>query len=291
MISERNIRTVVTWVVAVIAGLASFYVTRGLESKRVTSGQQCMRNWLGFSGKQDEAILQSDPHFDTDAAGLSLAFVQSRQNLARLLDIPSSRDDEIMAQVEKVIGANHDLIKRVVEHILAVRSHLSPEQSQQLMRLCGDIIRGMGARGRLGGGGGGGYGQGRGSGRGPGAYGQGLGRGQGRRRRQHGQLTQSIALDPDQMQIAGELDSSFEAESAQLAATVEERHEQFALLLETSSAGDDAIWQGLERLLEARTELERRTVRYLLLIRPHLSPEQQKVLVGLCAQCGRFPEN
>ena len=43
----------------------------------------------------------------------------------------------------------------------------------------------------------------------------------------------------------------------------------------------------LEKLLEVRAQLERLTSRHVLLIRPLLSPEQQKILVGLCAKCGR----
>ena len=304
MISERNIKTVVTWLFAGMAGLSSFYITRSLESKRVPSGQRCMQNWLDFTGEQEKAVLQSDPHFDTEAAELSLTFIQERQQLAHLLDTPISSNDQVMVQVEKVIGANHDLIKRVVEYILAVRGHLSPVQSQQLMRFCSDTIRGMGARGHLGGGGG--YGQGRGSGHGPGSSGQGLsgqgssgqgssgqgsGRGQGRRRRQYGQLTHNIELDQEQMRIAGQLDPMFETDSAELAATVKTGHEQFALLLETASVSDNEIRQELENLLEARTQLEQRTARHVLLIRPYLLPEQQKVLVGLSAQCGRTPDD
>ena len=297
MILERNVRTIVTWLFVGMAGLSSFYITRSLESKRVPSGQRCMQNWLGFTGEQDEAVLQSDPHFDTEAAELSLAFIQERQQLAHLFDIPISSNDQVMAQVEKVIGVNHDLIKRVVEYILAVRSHLSPVQGQQLMRFCSDTIRGMGARGRLGlggsgggGGGGGGGGQGRGSGHAPGPYDQGSGRGQGRRRRQHGQLTHNIELDQEQMEIAGQLDPMFETDSAELATTVETEYEQFALLLETASVSDNEIRQELENLLEARTQLEQRTAQHVLLIRPYLLPEQQKVLVGLSAQCGRIPD-
>ena len=290
--TKLNIKFTGTLILACIAGVVSFYITRGLNARSEHSDQGSMKAWLAFTDEQDEAIRRSDPDFDTEAAELSLAFIAERQQLARLLDAPASSDEQVTAQVERVIEANHALIKRVVAHILAVREHLSPQQQQQLMRLCSNIIRGRAGKGRLLGGDNGGPGRqhfsrGKGNGRGPGRFGQGQGRGQGRRRRHRRRLARNIELTPEQIQIFEELDPEFEAESTELAKTVSEEHEQLALLLETPSTNDNDILQQLEKLLESRARLERRTSRHVLLIRPHLSPEQQKILVGLSANCGR----
>lgn len=110
--------------------------------------------------------------------------------------------------------------------------------------------------------------------------------GYGRRRRQ-GRLSRKIDLTLEQIQVVEQLNPGFEAESSELAKTVSKEHEQLALLLETLSINDNDILQQLEKLLEARVQLERLTSRHVLLIRPHLSPEQQKILVGLSANCGR----
>jgi Spy/CpxP family protein refolding chaperone len=290
--TKLNMKFAGTLILACIAGVVSFYITRGLNARSEYSNQGSMKAWLAFTDEQDEAIRRSDPDFDTEAAELSLAFIAERQQLARLLDAPASPDEQVTAQVERVIEANHALIKRVVAHILAVREHLSPQQQQQLMRLCSNIIRGRAGKGRLLGGGNGGpgkqhFGRGKGNGRGPGRFGQGRGRGQGRRRRHRRRLARNIELTPEQIQIFEKLDPEFEAESTELAKTVSEEHEQLALLLETPSTNDNNILQQLEKLLESRARLERRTSRHVLLIRPHLSPEQQKILVGLSANCGR----
>jgi len=273
-------------ILACIAGVLSFYITRGLNPKTKYSNHGSMRKWLAFTDEQDEAIRQSDPDFNKEAAELSMAFIAQRQHLAHLLDAPDSSDEQVTAQVERVIEGNHALTKRVVAHILAVREYLSPQQHQQLMHLCSNIIRGRAGKGRLLGGGNGGrgrqhVGQGKGNGRGSRRFGQ------GRRRKHRRRLARNIEFTPEQIQLFEQLDPEFEAESTKLAKTASEEHEHLALLLETQSTNDNDILEQLEKLLESRARLERRTSRHVLLIRPYLSPEQQKILVGLCANRGR----
>ena len=287
-----KLRTVVILFLAGVVGVGSFYITRSLEADNVYSAQVSMRNWLGFSDEQDKAIRQSDPDFDTEAAELSLAFIAERQQLARLLDASGSTDEQITAQVEKVIKANHTLIKHVITYMLAIRKHLPAQQQQPLMRLCSNIIQGRVGQGRLLGGGKGGYGKqqfgrGRGNGRRPGRYGTGQGRGQGRRRRYLGGLSRQIEFTSEQIQAIQQLDPEFETKSNEFAKAASNEHEQLALLLNTPSANDNVILQQLEKLLEAQARLERLTSQHVLLIRSHLSPEQQKILVGLSANCGR----
>jgi Spy/CpxP family protein refolding chaperone len=282
-----KLRTVVTLFLAGVVGVVSFYITRSLEADNIYSAQVSMRNWLAFTNEQDKAIRQSDPDFDTEAAELSLAFIAERQQLARLLDASGSTDEQITAQVEKVIKANHTLIKRVITYILAIRKHLLPQQQQQLMQLCGNIIQGRAGKSCLLGATNGGsgkqyFGQGKGNGRGPS-----LGRGQGRRRKYRGGLSRDVEFTPEQLRAIQQLDPEFEAKSIEFATTASKEHEQLASLLNTPSANDKVILQQLEKLLEARAQLERLTSQHVLLIRPLLSPEQQKNLVGLCANCGR----
>ena len=287
-----KVRTVVILFLASVVGVGSFYITRSLEADNVYSAQICMRNWLALTDEQEKVIQQSDPDFDTEAAELSLAFMSERQQLARFLDVTNSTDEEITAQVERVIKANVALIRRVVTYILAIRKHLSPKQQQPLMHLCSNIIQGRAGKRRLLGGTNGGsgkqyFGRGKGNGRRPGRYGPGSGRGQGRGRRYRGGLSRNIEFTPEQIQAIQRLDPGFEAKSVELAKIASKEHEQLALLLETPSENDNVILQQLEKLLEARAQLERLTSQHVLLIRPHLSPEQQKILVGLSANCGR----
>jgi len=289
---KNKLSMVVILFLAGVVGVVSFYITRSLEANNVYSTQVCMRNWLAFTNEQDKAIRQSDPDFDTEAAELSLAFIAERQQLARLLDASRSTDEQITAQVERVIKANHTLIRHVVTYILGIRKHLSPQQQQRLMHLCGNIIQGRAGKRRLLGGTNGGsgkqyFGRGKGNGRDSGRYGRSLGSGQGRRRRYRGGLSRNIEFAPEQIQAIQQLDPGFEAKSVEFAKIASKEHEQLSLLLETPSTNDNVILQQLEKLLEARAQLERLTSQHVLLIRSHLSPEQQKILVGLSANCGR----
>ena len=289
---KNKLNLLITLFLAGVVGVGSFYITRSLEANNVYSARVCMRNWLAFTDEQDKAIQQSGPDFDTEAAELSLAFIAERQQLARLLDVPHNTNEQIPAQVEMVINANQVLIRRVVTYILAIRKHLSPQQQQPLMHLCSNIIQGRAGKGRLlwGGKGGSGkqqYGRGKGNGRDSGRYGRGLGRGQSRGRRYRGGLSRKIEFTPEQIQAIQQLDPGFEAKSVEFAKIASKEHEQLSLLLETPSTNDNVILQQLEKLLEARAQLERLTSQHVLLIRSHLSPEQQKILVGLSANCGR----
>ena len=293
---KNILRLLLTVFIAGIAGVVSFYITHSLEVDKAYTRQSAMRNWLAFTDEQDNIIRQTDPDFDAEAAALSRAFIAERQQLARLLEASLSSDEQITAQVEKVIEANHALVKRVVTHILAIRKHLSPQQQQQFMRLCSDIISGRAAKGHLLGGNNAGPGKqyfGTGKGRSRLGQGRGRGRGQGQGwgRRHRGGVASDIEFTPEQIKTIQQLDPDFKVESTKLTEAVSKEHEQLALLLDTPTTNDNDIWQQLEKLLEARAQLERRTSRHVLLIRPHLSPEQQKILVGLCAQCGRAPKN
>ena len=111
---KNILRLLLTVFIAGIAGVVSFYITHSLEVDKAYTRQSAMRNWLAFTNEQDKAIRQSDPDFDTKAAELSMAFIAERQQLARLLDASGSTDEQITAQVEKVIEARfgqQDLFK------------------------------------------------------------------------------------------------------------------------------------------------------------------------------------
>ena len=281
---------VLTLFLAGVVGVCSFYITRSLEADNVYSARVCMRNWLDFTDEQDKAIQKSAPDFETEAADLSLGFISERQQLARLLDAPGSTDEEITKQVERVITANHALIKRVVTYILAIRKHLSSQQKKQLMQLSSNIIQGRAGKMCLFGATNNGsgkqhFGRGNGNGRGQGRNGRGWG--QGLKKRYRGGLSCNVDFTTEQLQAIQQLDPGFESKSSEFADIASNEHKQLALLLNTPSTNEKVILQQLENLLEARARLERLTAQHVLLIQSLLSPEQQKILAGLCADCGR----
>lgn len=82
-------------------------------------------------------------------------------------------------------------------------------------------------------------------------------------------------------------DAGFAAELKQLKADLAAKRAAFAAVLEKGDAPDDQILTGLEAVLAANNALERRIAEYLLSVRDHLTPEQQRKLFGLCAEEAR----
>jgi len=124
--------------------------------------------WQALSGQQQAGVTQGDSTFDRDAAALREAVHSSRATLAALLESPTTPDAEILAQVDRVGAAENQLQRRVVEHVLRIRHHLTADQQRQLMGLCAGGLRGEGPGRGMGG-----------MGRGPGPHGPGYGGGRG----------------------------------------------------------------------------------------------------------------
>ena len=289
---KRYLNIIITLALALAAGIASFYISRSAAETPESAPENAFSNWLELSPAQNDTVQSTEPDFQREAAELSEAFRRERHTLARLLEDTQSSNEQILDQVEKVIAAHDDLLRRVVRYVLAVRTHLDATQKQKLMHLCGRIIRGRPARGRLQGLSNGnqigeqpdngyqrrrGWGQGRGNGGQGRGYGGGRGRGQGRGRygRRWQGFAQSLALTPEQMQIAKELDPTFEEESLTRQEEVRAYQEQFAQRLENPDSTDDEVWQRLKEFTAAYHQLERRTAQHVVLLRAYLTPQQQ----------------
>jgi rubredoxin len=112
-------------------------------------------------------------------------------------------------------------------------------------------------------------------------------------------LGEWLDLPTEQCRPLCGVDPDFKAEARALAADLREQREAFASLLEDTQSTDEAILAQSEQVIATHDALERRVVRHILLIRPHLTPAQQQRLMGLCAEgirqwpdypCTRGPE-
>lgn len=93
-----------------------------------------------------------------------------------------------------------------------------------------------------------------------------------------------LNLPAEQRDAVSRADPSFESDATRLRGEVAERKQRLARLLEQPDSSDDAVMKGLEEVIAASNALERRTAEYLLSVRRHLTPEQQKRLLSLCAE-------
>ncbi len=88
----------------------------------------------------------------------------------------------------------------------------------------------------------------------------------------------------DQRSQLREADAGFASELKQLKAEVAANRAVLASLLEKPEATNDQIMAGLEKVIAANNALERRVAQYLLAVRKHLTVEQQRRLLNLCAE-------
>lgn len=82
-------------------------------------------------------------------------------------------------------------------------------------------------------------------------------------------------------------DASFAADSKMLTDDLEKNRAHLADLLNNPATTDDTILGQVERVINARNQLERRAAQHLLAVRRQLTAEQQKKLMGLASESVR----
>ncbi|MEJ2702621.1 MAG: hypothetical protein P8Z79_09285 [Sedimentisphaerales bacterium] len=287
-------RAIVLTVVVIAAGGISFVGTR----LAATASEKTERNEsTGWMASASPSVVESEEKFNKEADGLIENLQGEQKDLALAIEDPCTPDASILAQVEKVITAHEQLLNRVGEHITILRSELPAAQRQRLMGLCAEVLRGPLGQGR---GRGGGYGYGarrrtgwqNSSGAGPGPRGRGFGRGggggrgYGRRLRRRGGLAQRLRLTDEQILVAQEQDPNFEADLTGLRESLLTERTRLLAAFENPQTSNEELLEHIGKLISAHSQIERRLARYLLVLRPHLTAEQQKWLIGLCRRSG-----
>ena len=166
----KHLTTIGILTTALTSGFLTFLYARNPETQAVDQTRTPMSHLLELPPEQERIINEADPSFPGDAGKLAAALDAEQEKLATLLEDPGSNRETTMAQVETMMIAHNNLERRVAEHVLEVREHLTPEQRKKLMGLMAQRVRvtqnrmqrcrwGWG-RGREGGGGRGGNGGG-----------------------------------------------------------------------------------------------------------------------------------
>ncbi len=93
-----------------------------------------------------------------------------------------------------------------------------------------------------------------------------------------------LGISPAQRAEIEQDDPRFADESSGLMAELLRARQALAALLESSTAGDQQILDQVDLVNEIEHRLERRVTQYVLRVRHHLTADQQKRLMGLCAQ-------
>jgi len=97
-------------------------------------------------------------------------------------------------------------------------------------------------------------------------------------------LARRLGLNPEQVKVLEAHDPQFAEDFRALREKLEEARLTLAAVFEKESATGDEIRAQVEAAIEAHNQLERRVAEYVITVRDHLTPEQQKRLFGLCAE-------
>jgi uncharacterized membrane protein len=93
-----------------------------------------------------------------------------------------------------------------------------------------------------------------------------------------------LKLSPEQAARVKKTDPKFEQEAARMSANLKDERLKLARLLEAPKVKDKEVLAQLERVNLAENQLETYVAEYVLAIRQHLKPDQQKKLLGLVAR-------
>jgi len=287
---SRN-KAITLAVVILASGTISFFSARLAAIGAHKTQKPVSRQWLA---EAPLSVVELEEKFDNEVNELIETLMERQQNLALALEDPCTPDKAILEQVENVIGAHELLMKRVGQHVATLRLNLPAAQRERLMGLCAETVRGPMRRleGRSGG-----YGRGNRMGwqdssrpgrgqAGRGRRGGANGAGYGQRRRYRGGLAQCLSLTEEQMLIAQEQDPDFEVEAAKLRDILLTEMAELLDVFEDPQSTNDELLQQVDKLIMAHSQIERRIASHVLVLRSHLTVEQQKWLIGLC-RCSR----
>ena len=275
-------RTTILAIVAFVCAVISFF-----NARLTALSNQKTEHWL--SGSPSPAV-ELEEKFDEELDGLINNLATQQISLALALEDPCTPNEIVLEYTEDVIGAHGLLIRRVGEHVVELRGKLPADNRNYLMHLCAETLRGPMSRlgGRAGRGGrrngtgpGGPNGRGFGHGRG-GGPGRGPGGGYGMHLRVRERLAQRLGLNQEQAKLLQEKDPDFEANSMNLRFALMTEREKLVSIFENPDSSDDELLQQIENFISTYSSIERRIAEHVLVLRPYLTIEQQKWLIGLC---------
>lgn len=290
-------RTAIFVIVILASGIISFFNARLSALSEINQQGEPSQNLFNDVPK---TVIESEENFDREIDGLFDNLETQQKSLAADMEDPCSTNEVIMEKLENVISAHEHLLRRISEHIVELRHELPEDNREELMRLCAEAV--SGPMSRLGGPGRGarwietgqdtpngrGYGYGRqgNAGRGGGYRRRGGGQadrnGFGRRSRVMERLANRLRLSQEQIRILQDNDPNFETDAYNLYRELTAEKEKLVSIFENPQSNDDEFLQQMDNLIITHSRIERRMAEHVFILRPYLSIEQQKWLIGLC---------
>lgn len=285
--SRKN--TIIFVLIALLCGVLSFLNAR---SNALNSRNSVASHPQTLLSETSDSVINFEQNFKKQSEQLMANLTEDHKSLVAALEDPCTPDASIMEKVEKVIASHELLIKRVGEHVVELRQKLPAENRDYLMQLCTETVKGqmsrLGARANESGSTGG-------FGRGGRRYGYGYGRQNGNRGNRAGigqrlrfkeRLANRLGLTQEQVTKLLEKDPDFEVDSVALQETLNAEKTKLLSVFENPQSSDEELLQQIDNLISTHSNIERRIAEHALIMRPYLTVEQQKWLIGLCRHSG-----
>lgn len=274
--------TILLLVIVFATGATAFVTGRLIAARRQGRFEPVSGGWLRNAPAR---LRQSDRQFEDRAKSLMDRVASEKSRLSSLLRDPGATENEILAQVDRVITSHTALMNAVGGHLVELRDNLPQRQRRHLMVSCGNSLQHqMQRRFRWRGGQSDAQWQGQGYGGGRGQGGQGRGRGRqyrGGRGDEGGPFARRLELTDAQISLAQERDPNFAADSALLAEQVRSTCADLLASFEDATVSDEDLVTKIRGLTEAHNALEKRVAEHVVRIRPDLSDGQREILAEL----------
>lgn len=143
---KRSAHFVLLGAVLAAASFAATVAWPQSASQQTQPAQAGLSKWLGLSARQQADVASADAEFEAAARRLQDELAQARADLAARLERTRSTNAEILDHVERVIAAHDALERRVAQHLVRLRPHLTVAQQKRLFDLCAEGVREAGGR-------------------------------------------------------------------------------------------------------------------------------------------------
>lgn len=129
--------------VAVVAALSSWIAGRFLWDRPghdVVSAHYLMHDALNLTSEQERTLHEVEAHYEARWKSLVSEIAEANRDLASSLRRDEGYSPQVAAAVERIAGAQAGLQQVTLEHVFAMKPHLTAEQYNRLLQLCADSL-------------------------------------------------------------------------------------------------------------------------------------------------------
>ena len=126
--------------VAVVASLSCSLTSHLRTQAQPADFHRWVHQQLDLTPEQDKALDAQEEEFAAKKKALGEKIQQANVELATTMQQDKEYSPRVIAAVEKIHQAQSDLEKATLEHIFGMKSVLTPEQFDKLLKLTGDAL-------------------------------------------------------------------------------------------------------------------------------------------------------